>query len=668
MTEDPKARVLELASRLAEANRKYYRGLPTGLSDVEFDLAMRELEALEREWPQYRPDWSPTGRVGSDLGSGFAKAAHDIPMLSISNAYTPEELAEFESSVRRGLAEAGVSPDGAPLFCLERKIDGVSLSARYEDRALVRALTRGDGARGDDVTANARTIADLPLRLPDDAPDGTVEVRGEVYMPRSAFEALNESLAAAGKEPMQNPRNAAAGSLKLRNPAETARRGLRFLAYFVVQGSDRPLHSDRLKQLEEWGFGTGDSWLCRDTAEIFALCGEQSERRGELPYDIDGMVVKLDRVDWQRLLGSTAKSPRWAKAWKFAAEQAKSRLLSVSFQVGRTGAVTPVANLEPVQLAGTTVRRATLHNFDEIERLGLKLGDLVVLEKGGEIIPKVVQVLAEERTGAERPIEEPRECPVCGEELARPEGEVVLRCENLQCPAQLQRLLEHFVSRDAMDIGDVGPQLIDQLCSAEMVRHPSDLYSLDRERLLSLERMGAKSADNVLAAIEASKSRSLERLVLALGIRHIGKAAAKSLARTFGTLDRLMRAAPEELTAVPDIGQVSAESVVAWFAQSRNVAEVEALVAAGVNVEYRAEKGSAALEGLTFVLTGTLPSLDRAQATELIEKHGGKVSSSVSKKTDFVLAGVGGGSKLDKAEALGVPVISEDDLFMKLGM
>ena len=663
-----RTKMLELSRRLDEASRKYYRGEPTGLSDIEFDQALRELETLERFYPQWKQSWSPTQRVGSDLDSSFAKVAHDVPMLSIGNAYTPEEMEEFERSVREGLAENGIEPGTEPLFCLERKIDGVSLSVRYEDRVMVRAVTRGDGARGDDVTANARTIADIPLRLGDDAPGGVVEVRGEVYMPREVFAALNDELARNGKEPMQNPRNATAGSLKLKDSRQTARRRLRYLAYYVVQGSDRPLHSERMVQLKEWGFQVGDFWKCGSTAEIMRRCDEESGNRGALPYDIDGMVVKLDRVDWQRALGTTAKSPRWAKAWKFAAEQAKSRLLSVSFQVGRTGAVTPVANLEPVLLAGTTVRRATLHNFDEIERLGIRIGDLVVLEKGGEIIPKVVEVLAGERTGGERPVEEPRECPVCGEELTRTEGEVALRCENLQCPAQTQRLLEHFVSRDAMNIENVGPQLIEQLCAAGLVSRPSDLYKLTMENLLSLERQGQKSAEGILASVEKSKAQSLEHLLLAIGIRHIGKSAAKALARTFGSLDKVRKAGPEELTAIPDIGETCAQSVIDWFAQRRNEEEIDALLDAGVNTLYTAGAQGGIFDGMTFVLTGTLPTLSRADATELIEKNGGKVSGSVSKKTTFVLAGANGGSKLDKAAALDIPLMSEDDLLMKLGM
>ena len=663
-----RTKMLELARKLDEASRRYYRGEPTGLSDIEFDQALRELETLEQFYPQWKQSWSPTQRVGSDLDSSFAKVVHEVPMLSIGNAYEPEEMREFERSVREGLAERGVDPGPEPLFCVERKIDGVSLSVRYEDRVMVRAVTRGDGVRGDDVTANARTVVDIPLRLGDEAPAGVVEVRGEVYMPREVFNALNDDLARKGKEPMQNPRNATAGSLKLKDSRQTARRRLRFLAYYVVRGSDEPLQSGRMAQLREWGFQTGDFWRCSGSEEILARCAEEAEYRSTLPYDIDGMVVKLDRVEWQGLLGTTAKSPRWAKAWKFAAEQARSRLLSVSFQVGRTGAVTPVANLEPVLLAGTTVRRATLHNFDEIERLGIRIGDLVVLEKGGEIIPKVVEVLASERRGDEKPVEEPRVCPVCGEELARTEGEVALRCENLQCPAQTQRLLEHFVSRDAMDIGNVGPQLIEQLCAAGMVARPSDLYGLTMENLLSLERQGRKSAEGILASIEKSKSQTLEHLLFALGIRHIGKNAAKALARTFGSLDGVRKAGPEELTAVPDIGETCARSVIDWFAQRRNEEEIDALLDAGVNTVAAAPAQGGVFEGMTFVLTGTLPTLSRAEATELIEKNGGKVSATVGRKTTWVLAGANAGSKLDKATALGVPLMSEDDLLMKLGM
>ncbi|HSQ40724.1 MAG TPA: NAD-dependent DNA ligase LigA [Fibrobacteraceae bacterium] len=640
----------ELAERLRRASSLYYQGHSSPLSDQEFDFALRELADLEARFPQWREEDSPTRRVGSDLGNDFPKVAHRVPMLSIANVYSTEEMADF---IRQVGTPLGYSPE----FVCERKIDGVSLALVYQDGRLLRAVTRGDGQQGDDVTANARTIRDIPHTLTQHVV-GRCEVRGEIYMERGDFESLNTRLQKEGHKGLQNPRNSVAGSIKLKDSRECALRPLRFLAYSLPLELAQVSQSENLRLLGALGFRVNAFELADSLESVMACAAGIDARRADLPFDIDGMVVKVNRRDQQQELGITAKCPKWAIAYKFQAERAYTRLVSVDFQVGRTGAVTPVANLEPVRLGGTTVKRATLHNFDEIARLNLRIGDWVGVEKGGEIIPKIVDVDTTQRPAHAQSIAEPTECPECGSLLIRLEGEVALRCENLHCRAQRQRLLAHFASREAMNIENLGPALIEQLLNSSKVKTPADLYSLGLLDLVGLERMAEKSAQNVLDSIKTSKEASLERLVHGLGIRFVGRSAARNLARHFRSLETLIEATLEDLQLVPEVGFRIAESVRAFFDDRQNLIEVQRLIDAGVNTQFLGG-GSSKFAGQTIVLTGTLPSLGRDEARALIEANGGKVSSSVSKKTSWVLAGAEAGSKLEKAQALGIPILDE---------
>lgn len=661
MTNDEKLalrKIEQLSKVLQEASQHYYRHGHSPMNDLEFDLSMRELEALEAQYPQHQRQDSPTRRVGSDLTNEFPKVRHAVPMLSISNAYSETEVQTFLEQVTGTLASE------FSLTC-EMKIDGVSLSLNYEDGILQKAVTRGDGQQGDDVSLNAQTIADIPHRLLKAVP-GSFEVRGEIYMERQAFVEWNEGQMQQGLKALQNPRNTVAGSIKLKDPRECALRPLRFFAYAIPNGHAKESQSENLQFLEQLGFRVNQYWQALNLREIMAAAAEIDTMRPTLPFDIDGMVIKVDSHLHQKALGTTSKSPRWAIAYKFQAERAYTTLLSVDYQVGRTGAITPVANLEPVWLCGTTVKRATLHNFAEIERLGLRIGDRIGVEKGGEIIPKIVEVDLTARHGKAEAIHEPRECPECGSLLVRPEGEIVLRCENLHCKAQLERLVAHFASRDAMNIENLGPALISQLIESGKILSPADLYSLTSSDLEGLERMAEKSAANVVLAIQQSKGASLERLIHGLGIRFVGRASARNLARYFQTMEKLIVAGEEDLQRVPEIGFRIAESIRSFLSDRNNLTEIDKLMDAGVNMEFHGSSG-ARLAGQTFVLTGTLPTLDRESARVLIEEHGGKVSSSVSKKTSWVLAGEDAGSKLSKAQELGIRILSETEFLEMLG-
>jgi len=650
-----KQKIDALTSQLKEASRLYYLQGFSPMSDREFDEALRALAELEAAQPDLRHKDSPTLLVGSDLSNEFPKVTHRVPMLSIGNAYSAAEVVDF-------LRQVGSPLNSAPEFVCEMKIDGVSLALIYEDGILQRAVTRGDGRQGDDITPNAKTIADIPHQLSPLLP-GVFEVRGEVYMERAAFVALNERLVAAGKKELQNPRNTVAGSIKLKDPRECAERSLRFFAYAIPMEYAQTSQSKNLESLSALGFKVNAFHKVSTAEEVMLVAQEIDTTRATLPFDIDGMVVKVDRHDQQRELGSTAKSPKWVIAYKFQAERAYTRLLSVDYQVGRTGAVTPVANLEPVWLCGTTVKRATLHNFAEIERLGLRLGDLVGVEKGGEIIPKIVDVQADSR-GTES-IVEPTECPECASALVRIDGEVALRCENLHCRAQLERLLSHFASREAMNIENLGPALISQMLDAQLVKSPADLFSLSILDLARLDRMAEKSARNVVDSIQACKTQSLEKLVHGLGIRYVGRTSARNLARHFQTLEKLMAASAEDMQLVPEIGFRIAESIREFFDDLRNQAEIDRFIEAGVNTKFLGSGGSK-FAGQTVVLTGTLPTLSREEARVLVEENGGKVSSSVSKKTSWVLAGTDAGSKLEKAEQLEIPVIDEAEFLRRV--
>ena len=665
-----RTRYFELKKQLEEASRLYYKDGVSPMSDQDFDFGLKEMEALEAKYPELRGKDSLTQRVGSDLTNDFAKVAHAVPMLSIANVYSAEEMAEFVKAAEDGIAALDESTEPkdereSKKWICERKIDGVSLSIVYENGRLKQAATRGDGVQGDDVTLNALTIADIPETLdakklkidPSEIPQGIFEVRGEVYMEREAFERLNEQFILEGKKIFQNPRNTVSGSLKLKSVAECKTRPMRFFAYHIPQSNNKT-HEENLLQLKKLGFHTNDFWKADSVDEIMKISEDIGASRDSLPFEIDGMVVKLNDLAMQRALGTTSKSPRWAIAYKFKAERAYTPLLSVEFQVGRTGAVTPVANLAPVRLAGTTVKRATLHNFDEVARLDLHFGDTVGVEKGGEIIPKITDVKKELRPAGALPVTAPANCPECGEPLTHVDGEVILRCENMHCQAQVQCLFEHFVSREAMNIENLGPALIASLIATGKIKRIPDLYRLTVEDLESQERMAKKSAKNVYDAIQKSKEKSLENLLHGLGIRFVGRTSARNLAKHFRTLEAIRTATVEDLQNVNDVGERIGKSVYDFFHTERYTSEVDELIALGCPTEFKGVVKTL-FQGQTAVITGTLPTMEREEARKLIEENGGKVSGSVSKKTSWVLAGETAGSKLTKANELGIPVHDE---------
>ena len=650
-------RIETLRRELERHNRLYYVEAKPEIADRDYDRLLRELEELERAHPEFDSPASPSKRVGGEPLEGFESGRHAVPMSSLANTYSKEELIEFDRRVRKLL------PTETPYsYLLEPKVDGVAVSLRYENGLLVRALTRGDGTTGDDVTANVRTIRSIPLRLDDLLPPAVLEVRGEIYMDKIAFPRLNQTRREAGLEPFANPRNACAGSLKLLDPKAVAKRPLDAVFYAVgqLEGIAFETHEGLLEALSGFGLRVPPKyWRCESVEAALERLDELEGLRDAFPFAIDGGVLKVNERKWYDPLGSTAKSPRWAVAYKYEPERAETLLRDVVVQVGRTGVLTPVAELEPVRLAGSVVKRATLHNEDEIRRKDVRIGDRVVVEKAGEIIPAIVDVLKERRSGAEREFVMPKVCPACGGELERREGEVALRCVNLQCPAQVKNWIAHFASRGAMDVAGLGESLVEQLVDARLVGDPADLYSLKADDLSALERMGEKSAANLLRAIEESKQRPLERLLFGLGIRHAGKGAAILLANEFGTLDALMAADVERLEALRDVGPVLARSIVDFFRTPANREIVEKLRAAGVRLSQGETRGNDALAGLSFVLTGTLETLTRDEAGERIRALGGKVSSSVSKNSAYLVAGPGAGSKLAKAEKLGLTILDE---------
>ncbi|MDB9744276.1 NAD-dependent DNA ligase LigA [Fibrobacterales bacterium] len=651
-----KYKIIELNTLLTQASKSYYLENTSLMSDFDFDIQLRELERLETENPQFKTADSITNQVGSDLENGFQKSKHQSPMLSISNLYSLDELEHFCKQTQ--------SNEEHTEYTVEMKIDGVSLALIYLDHKLIEAITRGDGTQGDDITPNARQIKSIPKQLPLHAPMGRIEIRGEVYMSHKNFQALNASLEESGKATLQNPRNTTAGTIKLKNPRDVGKRGLDFFAYALL-GEDSTTHSDRLKKLIKWGFQLNDFIISSSPQTILDHCNQIYNKRDSLGFEIDGMVIKVNSIKHQHTLGNTAKSPRWIAAWKFTAESAETILESIELQVGRTGAVTPVANLTPVRLAGTTVKRASLHNFEEIERLNLHIGDFVNIEKGGEIIPKITSVLLEKRPDTAVRITTPTNCPSCESQLIKKEGEVALRCENIQCPDQAQRLFEHFVSRTAMNIDSIGPSLIEQLLKHKLIQKSSDLYKLTLEQLLTLDRMAETSAQKVLKSIKQSKSIGLEALLHALGIRHIGRNASKTLGKAFKNIQNLSKASIEDLEQIPDIGYTMAESVNHWFSETNNQTLIEEYETLGVYLESSSSEEESLLSGQTWVITGTLTQFTREEARDTLEKKGAKVSSSVSKKTSAILAGSAAGSKLDKAQKLGTPIISED-LFLEI--
>ncbi|MGC7847502.1 NAD-dependent DNA ligase LigA [Desulforudis sp. 1088] len=657
--EQAKKRIDELRELIEYHNYRYYVLDDPEITDAEFDALMRELMALEEQWPELVTPDSPSQRVGGKPREGFATIRHVVPMLSLANVFDAGELAEFGRRVEAALQGREVA------YVVELKVDGLAVSIQYEDGVFARGATRGDGEIGEDISPNLKTIRTIPLRLRHPVP-GLLEVRGEVFMSKESFARLNERREEAGQPLFANPRNAAAGSLRQLDPKVTAHRQLDIYVYGVGyhEGTAPETHAKVLAWLAELGFHVNEH-IRRFTSlnEALAYCEEWEEKRFELPYAIDGMVIKVDSLAQQEQLGATLKSPRWAVAYKFPAEQAETTVEDIIIRVGRTGVLTPTALLTPVSLAGTTVSKASLHNEDIIRERDIRIGDRVIVHKAGEVIPEIVRSLPEKRSGGEIVFRMPDICPVCGTGVVRLEGEAARRCPNIACPARLRENLLHFVSRNGMDIMGAGPALIDQLLEREMVRDVADLYRLTVEDLASLERMGEKSARKIHEAIAGSKENDLWRLIFGLGIRHVGEKAAKTLASRFLSLERLMEASIEELTAIPEIGPKIAESVTEFFSRVQNRRVIARLIEAGVNTRRQApaEARDLPLSDKTFVLTGTLTEMTRQEATEVIESLGGKVASSVSKKTDFVVAGENPGSKLQKARELGVKVLDENE-------
>jgi len=662
VAKSPANEIEKLRNEIQRHEDLYYVQDSPEISDREYDELLERLQKLEETHPQLITPDSPTQRVGGRPAEGFPEVVHRRPMLSLDNSYNIDELRAFDERCRR-LA------DGRQLeYVAELKIDGLSLSLQYQDNLLVRGVTRGDGRIGEEVTQNARTIRSVPLRLKNDAKriNGEIEVRGEVFIPLDVFQKTNAEREEQGEPRFANPRNAAAGAIRQLDSRLVARRKLDMFAYDLLVEGRKPFaaHWESLNWLESAGFRVNPHRkLCKSIDEVIEFANEKEKLRDELGYEIDGLVVKVNSTALQDDFGATQKAPRWAIAYKYPARQAATQVLSIVVQVGRTGALTPVANLEPVFLAGTTVSRATLHNEDEIERLGLKIGDWVMIEKSGEIIPKVLSVIKSKRTGKEKPFKPPTHCPVCGGEISRVEGEVVARCVAADCDAQLVGRLLHFASRRAMRIEGLGDVLAIQLVDANLVRDVGDLYSLTLEQLSALPRMATKSASNLLAQIEASKSRDLANLIYALGIRHVGERTAGILAHHFGSLEKLSNASAEELDDIHEIGLTVAQSVRDWFDDDGNRKLCDRLRSAEVKTELEKRASSSADErfaGKQFVLTGKMESYTRDEARAVIEARGGRVNSSVSKKTDYVVAGEDAGSKLDKATELGVTVIDEE--------
>ncbi len=657
-------RIEALRAAIRHHNRKYYVEDSPEIADAEYDALVRELVELEAAHPALVTPDSPTRRVGAEPVSALAKVSYARPMLSLDNTYSREELVAFDARVRKGL-----DMQDAVEYEVEFKVDGAAVGLRYERGRFVAGYTRGDGRTGEDVTHNLRTIASVPLVLAGQAP-ALLEVRGEVYMGRAEFERVNAAQLREGLQPFANPRNTAAGTLKLLDPRIAAERRLDIACYGVgeYEGPEFATQMGLIEALAGFGFKVlPESRVCRGIEEVLGFCDAWQVRRHELPFDIDGMVVKVNGRALHAVLGATSKAPRWAIAYKFPAEQATTRLTEILVQVGRTGTLTPVAVVEPVQLAGTTVTRATLHNEDEVRRKDIRVGDTVLMEKGGDIIPKVVKVITEKRTGREKAFRMPARCPACGARVERLEGEVAHRCTNVGCPAQLKEQLAHFAARGAMDIDGLGTKLIDQLLAAGLVADYADLYALDAGQVAGLERMGETSARNLVTAIEASKARPLERLIFALGIPYVGARAAEILAGAYGSLDELMAASAEALATIEEIGPTTADSVVKFFQGERNRGVIEKLRAAGVTMRSETHAGAGeSLAGMTLVITGTL-GRPRAEFEAAIKANGGRVSGSVSRKTSYVLVGENPGSKLAKARQFGIPLLTEAEFWAMLG-
>ncbi|SDX97051.1 DNA ligase (NAD+) [Evansella caseinilytica] len=666
MTLDTQHEIKRLTTLLNDYAYHYYVLDEPKVSDAEYDQLLRRLIELEEKHPEWKQEDSPSERVGGTILEQFQKVQHDIPMLSLSNAFNADDLHDFDRRVKQGLDQE------APTYSCELKIDGLAVTLKYEQGRFVQGATRGDGTIGEDITANLKTIPAIPLRLRE-AVD--IEVRGEAFMPKKSFIRLNEAREKNGEQLFANPRNAAAGSLRQLDPKIAAKRNLDIFIYGIGQLKGRQVssHHEGLAYAHQLGFKTNPHQQhCETIDQVIAFCEHWLDKRADLPYEIDGIVIKVDALANQEKLGFTAKSPRWATAYKFPAEEVVTTLLDIELSVGRTGVVTPTAILEPVSVAGTTVKRASLHNEDLIREKDLKLGDKVTIKKAGDIIPEVVNVLIDHRTGEEKDFSMPSHCPECGSELVRIEGEVALRCVNPKCPAQLREGLIHFVSRNAMNIDGLGERVITQLFEHELIKDVADLYALEREELVKLERMGEKSVDNLLQAIKASKANSLEKLLFGLGIRHVGAKAAKTLAQHFDTIENIQRATKEELESIHEIGEKMADSVVTFFEQPEVTELIDELRSFGVNLTYKGPKPDSAAEsasyfaGKTIVLTGTMEELSRSEAKERIETLGGSVTGSVSSKTDLLIAGEKAGSKLKKAQDLKIEIWDEARLIEEL--
>jgi DNA ligase (NAD+) len=662
LTSDAK-RIEELRAEIDRHNKLYYLEARQEITDQQFDALLKELIELEAKNPHLVTPDSPTQKVGGAPIEGFQQITHTVPMMSLDNTYSEEELRSFYQKLQKGLNRERIR------CVIEPKVDGVAVTVRYEKHQLKYGATRGDGRTGDDITENLKTIKTLPIRIPSTAP-ASFEVRGEVFMTKAGFAKLNEEREGAGEARFANPRNATAGTLKQLDPRVAAKRPLDIVLYGLADAGAASVasQSDVHRLLDQAGLRKADHiWTAETADEVVQAIRELDERRSSLPYETDGAVIKVDSITDQRELGSTSKAPRWAIAYKYQPEQAETKLLAVDIQVGRTGALTPVARLEPVFLSGSTVSNATLHNFEEIERKDIRVGDTVVIEKAGEIIPAVVEVKKERRTGNEVVIQSPESCPVCQALAVKDAEQVVIRCTNPHCSEQVKRRLEHFVHRGAMDIRGLGEQLVSQLVDAGLVRDPADLYDLTAEKLAGVERLGTKSIENLLAGLEASKNQPPWRLIFGLGILHVGASGARSLLEHFSSIEALAAAETEALCQVQDIGGVVAPSIHQWFRQESNVALIQRLRAAGLTMAQNVvEVASDKLAGSTWVITGTL-SRPREEMAEIIRSHGGKVSGSVSSKTTYLLAGEEAGSKLDKATKLGVKIVSESDFMQLVG-
>jgi len=663
---EAKARIEKLRTEIEEHNHRYYVLNQPLISDFEYDILLNELDNLEKKYPEFIIEGSPTRRVGSDITREFVQYEHRYPMLSLGNTYSEEELREFDNRIRKTIS-------GSIEYVCELKFDGASISITYKNGTLYRAITRGDGTKGDDVTLNVKTIRSIPLKISRDKIPVEFVIRGEIIMPRAVFNKLNDERIKAEIPPFANPRNAAAGTLKLLDPKIVASRSLECMIYFLL-AEELPFenHYDNLKAASEWGFSVPDSIrLCANIEEVVKFISYWEPERKNLPYDIDGVVIKVNFLSQQEELGVTAKSPRWAIAYKYKAEEALTRLWSVIFQVGRTGAVTPVANLEPVLLSGSTVKRATLHNADQISLLDLHFNDMVYVEKGGEIIPKIVGVDHSFRNDKSKKIEFITNCPECGTVLIKNEGEANHFCPNyLHCPPQIKGRIEHFISRKAMNIDGLGEETVDLLFSKNLIKNFSDLYDLRPEQLVPLERLGEKSASNILKSIQKSIDTPYHRVLFALGIRHVGETVAKTISERFRTIDDLINADPDQLTNVREIGPKIASSIIAYFSDKENIGIINRLKSAGIKFSNDKESilTGIVLEGKTIVISGLFKQHTRDEYKEIIEKNGGKNSSAVSVNTSFILAGENmGQAKKEKANELKVPILSEVDFLKIIG-